>query len=73
MEVVGIPVRSDVGSVSPDATHGLSTDGLPDVLAILDVLAFEEYLSIRCHHLLGEGGHGSEDLYSEEAKYPERQ
>ena len=57
----------------PDATYGLSTDGLPDVLTILDVLTLEEYLSLRCHHLLGEGGHGAEDFHSEEAKHPKRQ
>ena len=72
MQVVGVPVGSDIGTMSPDAPHGLSTDRLPDVLAILDVLTFEEDLSIRRHHLLGEGGHGTEDLYSEEAKYPKR-
>ena len=73
MEVVGRPVGSDVRSVAPHTTDGLPTDGLPYILAILDVLAFEERRTIRRHYPRWEGGHRAEDLQPEEAKHCERQ
>ena len=73
MQVVSGPVGSDIRPVAPYATYGLTTDGLPDVLAVLNVLTFEERRAIRRHHLRWEGGHRAEDLQPEEAKYTERQ
>ena len=67
VEVVSIPVGCYVSTVSPDASDGLPTDRLPDVLAVLDVLAFEEHLAFRGDDLRGERWHGSEDLCAVEA------
>ncbi len=54
VQPVGGPVGGDVSTVSPNTPDLLASDGLPDVLAVLDVLAGEQLPPIRRHHTIGD-------------------
>src|SRR5579872_60286 len=45
------PVRSDVGSVSPDGADFLTADRLPDSLAVLDRVAIKQDFPVACDNL----------------------
>ena len=56
MKIVGAPVGSDIGAVPPDRPDLLPAGGLPNILAVADGLAGEQYPPIGGDHLPGMGG-----------------
>ena len=58
MQPVRGPVRGHISAVAPDRAHLLATDGLPDVLAVLDVLAGKQHRPVRGHDPLRNRGRG---------------
>ena len=53
MQPVGRPVRRHIGAMAPDRADFLPAHGLPDILAILDLLAGEHHLAVGGDHALG--------------------
>src|SRR5690606_42062485 len=64
VQPVGIPIRRHISPVPPDGSHFLSTDGLPNVLPIPDLLLREQDVAVGGDHPFGDGGHRLVDFTS---------
>ena len=71
MQVVGVPVGGDVSTMPPDAADGLPAHGLPNVLAVLNVLSFVEDFAVAHHDFSGERRCCSVDFHTEYDQHQE--
>ena len=53
MQVIGRPVGSDVGSMSPNRSDLLSSNRLPHALSKMDGFSLHHHAAVRRHHLRG--------------------
>ena len=69
---IGGPIRSHVCAVSPDRPYLLTSDRLPHVLPVADVLTVKNNLPIRSYYLRRNGRRGMNSLVTDDPQHCER-